>query len=115
MGTKVREMELTIGNVTQEKKGLEDQVEVTKKNLKQFQDICNSNEEALNTMTKLKEDQAKEYEKRVKTASQTIERLQRDIKQHTSQIAALKKSNTEEKKKHTNTVNEWKNKQAPIE
>ena len=51
--TKVREMELTIGNMTSEKKGLEEQVEVTKKNLTQFQEICNSNETALNTLTKV--------------------------------------------------------------
>ena len=51
--TKVRELELTIGNMTSEKKGLEEQVEVTKKNLEQFQEICNSNETALNTLTKV--------------------------------------------------------------
>ena len=72
--------------------GVEEQLEVTKKNLEQFQEICNSNESALTAMTKQKEDQVKNHEKSTKTSNDAIKKLHQEIKQHTNTITALKRN-----------------------
>ncbi|XP_057291201.1 nucleoprotein TPR-like isoform X3 [Hydractinia symbiolongicarpus] len=113
--TKVRELELIISNAATEKKALEDQLEVAKKHSQQYEEIANSNEQAINIVNEKLDAQVKEFEKKLSESNETVKSLNSRIASVVAEKVQMRKSSEQMEKKYQLIVSELRTQSAPLE
>jgi len=112
---KVRELEMAVASAVSEKKTLSDQIEVLKKHINQYKEIGDSNEQAIEVLTKAKETQAKDSDKKLKDLQKSIDNYKKQLAGILVIKNQIKNSADESERKYQAQIAELRQGTAPLE